>query len=515
MKRFLSMIKYDYLQRTRSYTFLITLCASMAIAYTFVPEPNANYSTLRIADYVGYYNAAWFGYVTAIMSSIFLSLVGFYLINSGIKRDSETKIGQVIAATSVSNFKYLLYKTVSNFLVLVTIVFLIFLMSIVLFFLYNDGYPFELLQFLKPYLLITIPALFLVAVLAVAFEVFFGTYSVVQNIGFFFLFSILLVYSPQTDRQLSYDIFGSKIVTNHMENEVQKILQTDQKPGLNIGFVLGNVNRNKKFEFNGLEFPTSFIISRLVWILLGLALVTLISPLFHRFTKKVQRQKKKQSVVANDQRLAREINILKLPLPEVDYGILPLLKSELLLLFRKGKKWLWIVNIIGMAFLVALPYKISHQIVLPIVWFLQVGRISEITTKEVSNNVHYFARTSYLPINRLLLSQALSGILLLQLLAMPLIVRLAILGETKAAFSIVLGGLLIVLFAAVSGMLSKGKKLFEVLFFMITYANINSIPALDYFGAFEHHPNYILQLGSISLIVLLTGILFKKYQLRE
>jgi len=107
MKPFLTIIKSDYLQRTRSYAFLITLCASLAIAYTFVPEPNANYSTIRIADHVGYYNSAWFGYVTAIMTSIFLSLIGFYLVNSGIKKDIETRVGQIIAATPISNFKYL------------------------------------------------------------------------------------------------------------------------------------------------------------------------------------------------------------------------------------------------------------------------------------------------------------------------------------------------------------------------------------------------------------------------
>ena len=60
MKPFFTIVKSDYVQRTRSYAFLITLCASLAVAYTFVPEPNANYSTISIADYVGYYNSAWF-----------------------------------------------------------------------------------------------------------------------------------------------------------------------------------------------------------------------------------------------------------------------------------------------------------------------------------------------------------------------------------------------------------------------------------------------------------------------
>jgi len=34
-----------------------TLCISLAIAYTFVPEPNANYSATRVDDYIGYDNA--------------------------------------------------------------------------------------------------------------------------------------------------------------------------------------------------------------------------------------------------------------------------------------------------------------------------------------------------------------------------------------------------------------------------------------------------------------------------
>jgi len=146
MKLFLTVVYSDFLQRTRSYAFLVTLCISIAIAYTFVPEPNASYSTIRIADHIGYYNAAWFGYVTAIMTSIFLSLFGYYLVNSGIKKDMDTKVGQIIATTPISNVSYLLAKALSNFLLLASIVSVVCIMSIVLFFLYNDGYSFESLE---------------------------------------------------------------------------------------------------------------------------------------------------------------------------------------------------------------------------------------------------------------------------------------------------------------------------------------------------------------------------------
>ena len=57
MKSFLNIIKLDYLQRTRSYAFLITLCVSLAFAYSFVPDPESTYTTVRVGDYIGNYNA--------------------------------------------------------------------------------------------------------------------------------------------------------------------------------------------------------------------------------------------------------------------------------------------------------------------------------------------------------------------------------------------------------------------------------------------------------------------------
>jgi hypothetical protein len=104
MNVYKSIIKADYLQRTRSYGFLITMLVSICLAYIFVPPAGANYSTVRIGDFIGENNAAWIGHITAIMASTFLWLLGFYLINNGIKRDKETGVGQIVATTSISNF---------------------------------------------------------------------------------------------------------------------------------------------------------------------------------------------------------------------------------------------------------------------------------------------------------------------------------------------------------------------------------------------------------------------------
>ncbi|WP_299436742.1 ABC transporter permease [uncultured Aquimarina sp.] len=515
MKTFLSTIKYDYLQRTRSYSFLITLCVSLAIAYTFVPEPNATYSTIRIANHVGCYNAAWFGYVTAIMTSIFLSLVGFYLINNSINKDEITKIGQITASTPISNFKYLTSKVLSNFLVLSTIVLIVAVMSVILFFLYNEGYPFEVSQFLIPYLLIPIPAMFFIAVLAVVFEVFFKNYSIIQNIVFFFLFSAIAFNTSTNEAQYAFDPFGTKIVMHQLEASVRSILQTDEQTSLNIGYVIGNIKDTKKFEFNGVSFPLSFITSRVAWCLLGITLIGFISPFFHRFNTK-ERSRGINSIPKVFQKLRdKEITLSSLEKSKIDYGVFSLVKTELIMLFRKGKKWLWVINLIGFVLLAITPISIAYPLILPILWFFQVHRLSEISSKEAYYNVHYFAFTSYRPLRRLLASQLIAGIIMLLLLALPLLVRLAITPDILSMIHIIIGSIFIVLMASTLGILTKGKKLFEVLFFMITYANINKIPFTDYFGGLIHSSNYLLSLIVITVTIGIIGFLTRRHQLRN
>ena len=74
--------------------------------------------------------------------------------------------------------------------------------------------------------------------------------------------------------------------------------------------------------------------------------------------------------------------------------------------------------------------------------------------------------------------------------------------------SIIMGGVFIVLFAVVFGILSGGKKLFEILFFAFTYANIEKIPFLDYFGGMNQGINYSLLIaGFVGLFILLSFVL--------
>ena len=107
-------------------------------------------------------------------------------------------------------------------------------------------------------------------------------------------------------------------------------------------------------------------------------------------------------------------------------------------------------------------------------------------------------------------AQILAGVILAVALALPVIGRYLIASNINAIINILCGAIFIVLLAVCLGIVSGGKKLFEVIFFMLTYAATQKIPAIDYLGATTHenHTGYIsilimliLSLGSISFLV--------------
>ncbi len=520
MKYTVSIIKADYLQRTRSYAFLITLAISLYIAYTFVPAPGAAYTTVRVGNYVGLYNAAWIGYVTAMMTSVFLSLIGFYLVNNSIKKDIETGVGMIIAATSVSNFKYLLSKVLSNFLVLLSITAIVFIMSLVLFFIRGNGYSFEITPFILPYTLVTVPALFFISSLAVIAEVFLGRRSVIQYLLFFALFNFIManvMTAKGSGMIMMIDPFGVKAVTMGMEDFVRTHFH-EQLNVASMGFNFSDRQHVKTFVFDGIQWQPLFIASRFLWIGFSLLLIWISAKFFHRFdVKEKMRTKKKRPVTTNVSSglISGDLKLSALPAITPAYGILPFIKTELLMLFRKGSKWFWLVNAGGMIALIFAPLIIAHQIILPVLWFLQVSRWSDIATKEKTNRIHYFTYAAYKPVSRLLVSQITAGIILAVDLSFPLIIRYLIDGGFIHVLEIITGAVFIVAFAVCLGILSSGNKLFEILFFVLTYSAVNHIPFMDYFGGMHNDLNYTGVMLAIIIFLLTVSFALRRYEIRH
>lgn len=520
MKYIYSIIKADYLQRTRSYAFLIALAIGFYAAYSFVPPPAASYTTLNIPGFRGVYNSAYVGHVSAMMTTIMLSLYGFFLVHGGIKKDIDTAVGLIIATTPITNFEYLLSKMLSNLLVLLTITGCAFMVSIVLFFIRTDGSPFIPGHFIIPFLLFVVPAMFLIAALAIVIEVIVVRRPILQYIAFFFLFGVLMSNaSTQKNDTLGImtDPFGIRILTNSIKALVNTQFH-EHIENVSLGFISGKkATVIKVFEWNGVTVTRLFLLSRGMWIMIAIALTYCSSFLFHRFDFRPLISKQKKATGDEPVSAPLGIDMALLPPLVSDYGILPFIKTELLLLIRKGSKWYWLVIIGLSASMLFAPVNISHLYLLPVLWFLQVTRWSDLATKEEANGIHYFTYASYKPLQRMLPAQILAGIILAVVLALPLIVRYLLALNLPAVIDIINGAICIVLLAVCLGIVSKGKKLFEILFFLITYILIQHVPLVDYLGALnhDHHALYIAIIAALNIFLLTVSLSVRKYQLRH
>lgn len=524
MKYIYSIVKADYLQRTRSYGFLITLAVTIYVAYLFVPPVTASYTTLNVPGYRAAFNSAWVGYVSSMMSTVMLSFYGFLLVNSGIKKDIDTEVGLIIATTSVSNFRYLFSKFLSNLLVLLSITSITFLVSIIMFFVRSSGFPFIFSKFFVPYVFYALPALFLVASLAVVAEVFLPKRSILQFIIYFFLCGFIMASTQdRTPDAITtfFDPFGLSGLTNSVKDQINSEFNENVKQ-VSFGFIFSKPKPYQTFVWDGMSWDGMFLFSRVIWMAFAICLIYFSSFFFHRFDISPHAGKK-EKLLANEpikekpDFISSGISRTLMPPIEVDYSILPFLKTEIFLLIRKGNKFFWALIVALWLSMFFAPLSISHVYLLPILWFLQVTRWSDIATKEKASRVHYFSYASYRPLVRMLPAQMFAGILFAVILAIPVMLRYLLVQDVLSILYIINGAILIILSAVCLGILSGGNKLYEILFFLLTYCSINQIPFLDYLGSQQHsNPVYLLLiLGLLNIAFFVISFIARTYQARH
>jgi hypothetical protein len=68
------LIRADFLERARRYSFFITLGVMLYVGYSAVPPAESGVLTVDLGDVRGIYNSAWIGGVVALLGSMVRSL---------------------------------------------------------------------------------------------------------------------------------------------------------------------------------------------------------------------------------------------------------------------------------------------------------------------------------------------------------------------------------------------------------------------------------------------------------
>ncbi|MCB0278169.1 MAG: hypothetical protein KDD94_01615 [Calditrichaeota bacterium] len=508
-----ALIRADFLQRRRSYGFIVVLLATIYVSYIFVPAPDAAYTTLSIGNYKGNLTSEWIGTLSAMMSNFFLSLSGFFLVSSAIQKDIRSRLGQIIATTSISNYNYLQSKAISNFLVLLSIIVVVMLTSIVLFFLRSD-YPFEPVKFFTPFVVLSVPTLFFVAHVAVIAEVIFKNKTILQGIIGYYFFSALIPLTLLNHESVVYiNPLGVNYVMEALKADIfSQFGQVETKAF--IGFVFRANPNYQFFTWSGTGYSALFILSRFGWMLFSVSALYLFSFIFHRFDirRKEKKNQNRQLIDLNPANQYKSLANLAKPLNSPSkFNLLPLLITELKLLSRRQNRFLRVVTFgLWIACFFA-PLSVCTGILAPILLFSQLDKWSTLAVKDDDNRTIDFILSSYKPFARIVTSQLLAAISWALILVSPLLVRMLILTDFNGVMLLISGCLFVVAFSYALGSMSGSRKLFEVTFTILVAALVQKPELLSFLGS-AASPVY-LTITFISFVVLVISkqIRFKTY----
>jgi ABC-type Na+ efflux pump permease subunit len=160
-----AMAKADFLERVRRYSFLLTLVFAVYLGYA----AGTGKILIKLGEYRGVYTSAWIGTMMALVTTCFVSLVGFYIVKNAVERDRRTGVGQILATTPLTRPAYMTGKLLSNFGVLAAMVAVLAVAAVVMQIAAGEDRHFDAWALLSPFLLIALPTMALTAAIALLF----------------------------------------------------------------------------------------------------------------------------------------------------------------------------------------------------------------------------------------------------------------------------------------------------------------------------------------------------------
>jgi hypothetical protein len=481
------LLRADFLERVRRYSFLVTLALAVGLGYLV----SAGHVKLWISNTRGLYNSAWVGLLMALVTNTFLALAGFYVVKNAVERDRRTGVGQILATTPMSKPLYTLGKALSNLAVLLAMVAVMVVMAVVTQFLTGEDTAIHLWDLLSPFLFLCVPLMALVAATAVLFETIPLLRSGFGNVVWFFLWAQSMAVGIVTKG--GFDPYGLGTVMGSLQGAVAKAL--GREIAEDSSFVLGAIDREQQagtFRWEGMDWTPDIVLPRLGWILAAAGLALLAALFFDRFdpARGWMRRKGKrgQEVVAAEDTAAAipvlPVHLHPLPAGSLRFSFLNVLRAELRLTL-KGQRWWWYAVAAGLtaAGLFA-SMETARSIILPFCWIWPVLLWSGLGTRESRFGTGELIFSAARPVLRQLPAVWLSGVILAMATGGALAVRFAMAGDWAAVGGWAVGTLFIPTLALALGVWSGTGKVFEAVYLLLWYIGpLNRTAALDFMGS--------------------------------
>jgi hypothetical protein len=503
----------DFLERVRRYSFLVTLGFALYFGYLAA----AGKFTLRIGDSRGIYNSAWIGSLLAIVGSTFISLAGFYFVKNSVQRDRESRVGQILAATPLSRTAYIFSKFASNFAVLSAMIGILALSSLAMQWSVGEDRHMHLWQLLSPFLLLSLPAMAVIAALAVLFETIPLLRGGFGNIAYFFLWTVLLA-APVATGSLAFDLAGLALLRHDL---IASSAAPSAENSFSFSLEFGQTHAaTAAFRWEGIPWTANVVVPRMALSAAAFLLCGLAAALFDRFDTARNGRPAPSTTPAPPVAHSESSSSPTAAFPR---ALTPLAASpqrsrffaifsaELRLLF-KGQRWWWYTVAAGLLIASAtVPSRDARGIILACAWIWPILLWSPSGIRETLHQTNQIIFSAPHPVARQLPAVWLAGAIVTVCTGSGFALRLLLSADWRGLLAWCAGVLFIPSSALAFGVWSGSSKPFEILYTLFWYIGpMHAMPAFDFMGSAPatsstRYPLFYLVLALVFLLMAVAG----------
>jgi hypothetical protein len=484
---------------------------------------------MRFNDSRGIFNSAWIGGQMALISATFLSLAGFYVVKNTIERDRLTRVGEILASTPMSKTLYVMGKAISNFVVLAAMVGILAIAGIIMQFWHAEDPHVDLWKLLAPFLLIALPAMAVVASIAVLFETIPGLRGGFGNVVYFFIWSLALALPISTAEKsggYSFDWSGLSVIWDSLRNAAN-VPRDHSSFSLSIESA-SQTHSGVTFLWNGVQWTAGVVLARLFWFLVAIAFAFLAALLFDRFDPAkggLRRAAPARMPIPADQPengplvkpTYATVSLTPIRTRQEHFRFGAILLAELRLLL-KGQKWWWYAVAVGLiAGCAAAPDASARGMLLACAWFWPILIWSKMGVREIRDQTSQLIFSAPHPLARQLPAVWLAAVLLALITGSGFGGRLLFAGDWRGLLAWLIGALFIPALALTLGVWSGSSKLFEIIYTLLWYIGpMHATLQLDFMGSAPETPHTLIPAFYFVLAAAMIAVAFlgRKRQLQ-
>lgn len=483
------VLKADFLERTRRFSFLAICAITMFFSFLSVPNIKAPFVSICLEPNIFRQgsNSSWIPITIALCGGILFPMIGLSFVKNNISKDRNTGLLYIMQSMNMPKASYVIGKYLSN-LFLLTIMWILTILGAAIMLPFQ--FPNQLLNFhdfISPFIGIY-PGIIFASALAIFLEsVPFISGKISNAIGITTLFVIFLINYSTSDSNYPliriFDFSNYRWIMESINNAVIPIIGHEVlETGILVpGGMFADSKGVQELFFHGMTWNSQYFADKILLIFLCFVLVVLAIVFLDQTeqSRKVtfhKSQKKNKTVSATTHytsSFVTECKMLYSGLPKLWYILIA---------------GLWVYSIFA-----PLKYVQGYLWIIMLIFFVVI--FSQMGCREYEHNLMEYFITIKSSLIKSLIYSCIGGIITSLVLSIPIITRCLITQNYVYSLGYMAFSFFIPALACFFGVYTKSRRTFETIYLLICFLIINMPTIL-----FQGNIIIIMIIGTIVLM---------------